>query len=250
MAQAIFCFQSELNYFLPSNKKGVSFTHEFKERPSIKDTIEALGVPHPEVYTIIVNDIAVDFSYILQDGDRVTVYPISSNIASNIQLQPPLPEIVRFVLDVHLGKLASHLRMLGFDTLYRNDYEDAELAEISAAENRIVLTRDKGVLMRSLVTYGYYVRKTNPEQQVLEVLQHFDLLNSVKPFERCMRCNGKIKFIDKVAIADRIPARIRQEIDDFHCCTNCQQIYWRGSHFQRMERAIAKLLSTANALSS
>lgn len=133
--------------------------------------------------------------------------------------------------------------MLGFDTLYRNDYEDAELAEISATENRIVLTRDKGVLMRSLVTYGYYVRKTIPEQQVIEVLQHFNLLNSVKPFERCMRCNGNIQSIDKSAIADRIPTRIRQEIDEFHCCTNCQQIYWRGSHFQRMEQAIAKLLS-------
>ncbi|MCU0536878.1 MAG: Mut7-C ubiquitin/RNAse domain-containing protein [Hydrococcus sp. Prado102] len=242
MAQAIFCFQSELNYFLPPNKKGVSFTHEFKERPSIKDTIEALGVPHPEVYAIIVNGNAVDFSYILQDGDRVTVYPSSSDIASDIQLQPPLPE-VRFVLDVHLGKLASHLRMLGFDTLYRNDYEDAELAEISATDNRIVLTRDKGVLMRGLVIYGYYVRKTNPEQQVIEVLQYFNLLNSVKPFARCMRCNGNIQSIDKAAIADRIPARIRQEIDEFHCCTNCQQIYWRGSHLQRMEQAIAKLLS-------
>jgi uncharacterized protein len=210
---------------------------------------ENTRVPHPEVYAIIVNGNAVDFSYILQDGDRVTVYPKSSNISSNLQLQPPLPERVRFVLDVHLGKLASHLRMLGFDTLYRNDYEDAELAEISASENRILLTRDKGVLMRSLVTYGYYVRKTNPEQQVIEVLQYFNLLNSVKPFARCMRCNGNIRAIDKAAIADRIPARIRQEIDEFHCCTNCQQIYWRGSHFQRMEQAIAKLLAT-NALSS
>ncbi|AFY75566.1 MAG: Mut7-C ubiquitin/RNAse domain-containing protein [Hydrococcus sp. C42_A2020_068] len=248
MARAIFCFQAELNHFLPPHRKGVSFTHEFKERPSIKDTIEALGVPHPEVYAIVANGVAVDFSYSLQDGDRITVYPISASpkIPSGIRLQPPLPEVARFVLDVHLGKLASLLRMLGFDTLYRNDYEDAELAQISALEDRILLTRDKGVLMRSLVTYGYYVRETNPEKQVVEVLRHFNLFDAIKPFQRCMRCNGNIKPIDKASIVDLVPSRISREIEEFHCCTGCSQIYWQGSHFQRMERAIERLISSAS----
>ena len=248
MAQATFCFKAELYRFLPLHKKGVIFTHEFKERPSIKDAIEALGVPHTEVYAIVVNGKAVDFSYIIQDGDRIIIHPISTaaEISSDIQLQPPLPNLIRFVLDVHLGKLASLLRMLGFDTLYRNDYEDAELAEISATEKRMILTRDKGVLMRNKVTYGYYVRETNPEKQILEVLRRFDLFDSVKPFQRCIRCNGSIKQVDKALILDQIPPQIRREIEEFHRCTNCSQIYWQGSHTQRMEQAIEKLISAAS----
>lgn len=110
--------------------------------------------------------------------------------------------MVRFVLDVHLGKLASLLRMLGFDTLYRNDYQDAQLAQILAQENRVVLTRDRGVLMRSLVIYGYYVRENNPEKQVLEVLRHFNLFDAIEPFQRCLRCNGTIKSIERASIVD------------------------------------------------
>jgi uncharacterized protein len=247
MAQAVFCFQGELNYFLPSHKKEISFIREFKDRPSIKDAIESIGVPHPEVYGIVVNGKAVDFSYILQDGDRVTVYPLgrASKISSDIQLQPPLPAVVSFVLDVHLGKLASLLRMLGFDTLYRNDYADAELAEISATRDRVVLTRDKGVLMRSLVVYGYYVRETNPEKQAIEILQHFNLFDRVKPFARCIRCNGRILPINKASIRDRLPLQVQQEIEDFHRCTSCHQVYWQGSHFQHMERLIQKFMASA-----
>jgi uncharacterized protein with PIN domain/sulfur carrier protein ThiS len=248
MAQATFCFKAELDHFFPPHKKGVIFTHEFKERPSIKDAIESLGVPHTEVYAIVVNEKAVDFSYIIQDSDRIIIHPIStaSEISLDIQLQPPQPNLIRFVLDVHLGKLASLLRMLGFDTLYRNDYEDAELAEISATEKRMILTRDKGVLMRNKVTYGYYVRETHPEKQILEVLQRFDLFDSVKPFQRCIRCNGNIKQVDKALILDQIPPQIRREIEEFHRCTNCSQIYWQGSHTQRMEQAIEKFISAAS----
>ncbi|MGL5878501.1 MAG: Mut7-C RNAse domain-containing protein [Xenococcaceae cyanobacterium] len=220
------------------------FTHQFKERPSIKDTIEALGIPHPEVYCILVNDKAVDFAYKICDGDRVNVYPISAatNIAPIIQLQPPIPEVPIFILDVHLGKLASSLRMLGFDTLYRNDYEDPEIAKISANENRIVLTRDRGVLMRSLVTYGYYVRSTKPERQIVEVLQRFQLVDRVQPFHRCIRCNGTLISVDKQSIVDRLPLETKRCIDTYYCCSDCQQIYWQGTHFQRMEQFVEQVL--------
>jgi len=162
MAQAIFRFHAELNDFLPPSKRQVSFAHLFKAHPSIKDTIEALGVPHTEVDLILVNGESVDFSYILQDGDRICVYPVSesSHITPTIGVRPKPLLVPRFVLDIHLGKLATSLRMLGFDTLYRNDYADEELAHISSTQERILLTRDRGVLMRSIVTYGYYVRET------------------------------------------------------------------------------------------
>jgi len=246
MARADFRFHAELNHFLPASKREISFSHYFEERASIKDMIEALGVPHPEVDAIAVNGKAVDFSYIVQDGDRIEVYPVSvsSEVSEQASVRPQLLSILRFVLDVHLGKLAASLRMLGFDTLYRNDYDDEELAQISASEQRILLTRDKGLLMRSLVTYGYYVRATNLEQQVVEVLQRFDLFGKVLPFQRCIRCNGLLEPVAKEAIVDQLPQKTRLSIDEFHRCRECHQIYWRGSHYERMQQFIEGVLSS------
>jgi hypothetical protein len=246
MAIAYFCFLAELNYFLPPSKRQVSFTHFFKDRASIKDMIEALGVPHPEVDLITVSGKSVDFSYIVKDSDRINVYPIScsSEVAATHLVRPTNLTINRFVLDIHLGKLANFLRMLGFDTLYRNDYDDEELAKISASEQRILLTRDKGLLMRSLVTYGYYVRLTDPERQVVEVLRRFDLFREVTPLQRCIRCNGLLESVAKESIIDQLPQNTRLSINEFHRCFSCGQIYWKGSHSERMQQFIEDVLSS------
>jgi hypothetical protein len=245
VARATFCFQGELNFFLPQHQQNANFIYQFKERPSIKDAIESLGVPHPEVNSIVVNGKAVDFSYLMKDEDRIIVYPISVDpkIIPTIPLQPPLPTIPRFILDVHLGKLASSLRMLGFDTLYRNDYEDAQIAFVAFQDKRIVLTRDKGVLMRNLVTHGYYIRETDPDKQIVEVLKRFNLSNLVKPFRRCIRCNGVLTPVAKEAIADQLPQRTKQQIDEFRRCNSCRQIYWQGAHYERMEKFVRQVLS-------
>lgn len=244
MAQADFRFFAELNFFLPPNKREIGFAHFFEERGSIKDTIESLGIPHPEVAAIEVNGKSVDFAYIVQNGDKINVYPISTlpEIAPTISLQPEPLTVARFVLDIHLGKLANSLRLLGFDTLYRNDYDDKELAQISANEKRILLTRDQGLLMRSAVSYGYYVRATNPQRQIAEVLQRFDLFNSVTPFCRCLRCNGLLQPVEKSSISDQLPENVRLQVAEFHRCGECQQIYWRGSHYERMQQFINDLL--------
>ncbi|HAZ47513.1 MAG TPA: twitching motility protein PilT [Cyanobacteria bacterium UBA11371] len=244
MAKAEFRFFAELNFFLPPNKREVSFAHFFEERGSIKDTIESLGIPHPEVAFIEVNGKSVDFAYIVQDGDKINVYPISTlpEIPPTITVQPQPLSVARFVLDIHLGKLANSLRLLGFDTLYRNDYDDEELAQISANEQRILLTRDKGLLMRSIVSYGYYVRSTNPERQIAEVLQRFDLFNSLTPFCRCLRCNGLLETVAKSSIIDQLPESVRLQVDEFQRCGECQQIYWRGSHYEQMQQFINNLL--------
>lgn len=245
MAGAEFRFYAELNHFLALDRRDRSFVLTFKDRPSIKDAIESLGVPHPEVDAIAVNGRSVDFSYIVQDGDRFEVYPISisPDISPLLHLCPRKPDPIRFVLDVHLGKLASSLRMLGFDTLYRNYCDDVELAEISATQNRILLTRDRGLLMRSIVLYGYYVRQTNSDRQIAEILRRFDLLGQVHPFCRCLRCNGLLEPVDKESIVDQIPPQTQQHINEFHRCQDCLQIYWRGAHYQRMQQFITELLT-------
>lgn len=246
MAQANFRFYAELNDFLPTSKRLVSFAHIFEGRVSIKDMIEAQGVPHTEVDRILVNEQSVNFSYIVQDGDQINVYPVSEapDITQSSLVRPKPLLVPRFVLDIHLGKLATSLRMLGFDTLYRNDYADEELAHISSTEDRILLTRDRGVLMRSVVTHGYYVRETNPQQQVVEVMRRFDLFGLVAPFQRCLRCNGLLEPVSKETIIDLLPPKIQQLVSDFHRCIQCRQIYWKGSHYGQMQKFIEVVLNS------
>ena len=242
--QAYFRFYAELNDFLPPEKRQRTFTHSFELSPSVKDMIEALGVPHTEVDLILVNGQSVDFSYLVRDDDRISVYPVfeALDITPLVRLRPqPLRE-TRFVLDVHLGRLTTYLRMLGFDALYRSDFADEELARISSSEGRILLTRDRGLLKRSIVTHGYCLRTTNPRQQLVEILRRFDLFESVKPFQRCLHCNGLLQPVNKADISDRLLPQTRQYYDEFHRCQACDRIYWKGSNYQRMRQFIESVL--------
>jgi uncharacterized protein with PIN domain len=175
------------------------------------------------------------------------VYPVfeSFDIASISRLRSkPLREL-RFIADVHLGKLVKSLRMLGFDTLYRNDYSDPEIVQIAIAGQRIILTRDRGILKHKSVTHGYFVHSSTPSEQIQEVVQRFDLSKSTREFTRCIRCNGKIVQIDKQVVWDRLPPKTRQYYDCFFICEACRQIYWQGSHYQQMQTKIAAALQKA-----
>ncbi|NDJ78871.1 MAG: Mut7-C ubiquitin/RNAse domain-containing protein [Chloroflexi bacterium] len=248
MSQARFRFYAELNHFLPNKRKQVEFTHTYSGRVSIKDMIESFGIPHTEIDLILVNGESVDFSYLVQHDDRISVYPVfeSFDITPVIRLRPKPLRDPRFVLDVHLGRLASYLRMLGFDALFPENYDDPHLAHISAEQHRTLLTRDRGLLMRNKVTHGYYVRETNPRQQVIEVLRRFDLFGMVEPFKRCISCNGELQPVDKAAIIDRLPPSTAEHYDEFRQCSDCEKIYWRGSHYEKMRTFVANILQHAD----
>lgn len=247
MPRASFRFYGSLNDFLPIERRQVEFFHCVKDRGSIKDTIEALGVPHPEVDLILVNGQSVSFAYLVEMGDRFSLYPqfTALDIASLSCVHPAPLSPIRFVLDVHLGKLATYLRLLGFDTLYRNDYNDDDLAAIANQNERFLLTQDRGLLKRSAVTYGYAVRSTNPEEQMIEVLERFELYNALAPFQRCPQCNGNVARVDKEAVAEQIPLYTRLYYNDFSQCQNCQRVYWKGAHAKRIQGLID--LATAHA---
>ena len=244
MAQATFRFYAELNDFLPSSRRQVPFVHRFNGRVSIKDMIESLGVPHTEVDLILVNGESVDFRYLVQDGDYISVYPVfeSFDITPLLRVRSHPLRLPRFVLDVHLGRLAGYLRLLGFDARYMADCDDATLAALSCDERRTLLTRDRGLLKRRQVTHGYCVRTTNPREQVSEVLRRFDLYRSVAPFSRCIRCNGVLGSVAKQEVADRLPPHVRDNHYDFRICSACGQVYWRGSHYNRLQALIARWL--------
>lgn len=197
-----FRFYDELNDFLPKEKRKKTFSYNFRYNQSAKDAIEALGIPHAEVDLILVNGNSVDFSYVLKNGDYVSVYPVfeSLDISLVSRLRNAPLRQVKFILDVHLGKLCKYLQILGFDTYYRNDLEDSEIVSISVNENRIILTRDIGILKNGKVTHGYWVRSQNSRQQLWEVIHRFDLENILQPFYRCISCNGLIHPVEKEKI--------------------------------------------------
>jgi uncharacterized protein with PIN domain len=178
----------------------------------------------------------VDFSYIVQDGDSIQVCPTSNGY---IGLLTDREKIVSktelcFVLDNHLGKLAIYLRILGFDTLYRNDFQDDELAEIASNDERILITRDRGLLMRKIVKYGYLIRNKIPKEQLVEVARRFGLNGMIKPLQRCLRCNNLLVRVNKRDVMSRLEPLTRLYYDEFHYCAECDQIYWKGSHYERM----------------
>lgn len=228
-------FYADLNNFLPYDRRGVAFTHHLEEAASSKDVVESLGIPHTEVGLLLRNGVSVGFDTLIQDGDRVSVYPFftSLEVADLSQVQLPAPE-PRFVLDIHLGKLATYLRLLGFDALFPENYDDANLARISAEEGRIMLSRDRGLLKRGNVTHGYHPRSTNPREQLIEVLKRYDLAEQTRPFTRCLRCNGPLVDVDKAAVADALEPGTLRYYDEFRRCTECGQVYWRGTHYQRL----------------
>jgi uncharacterized protein len=240
-------FYAELNDFLPPEKQHITFAYHFKGTPAIKDALEAAGVPHTEVDLIITNGVSVAFDYRLCDGDRVAVYPVfeSVDISPIIRLRPqPLRE-TKFILDVHLGKLARHLRMLGFDTLYRHDYQDPDIIAIALRERRIILTRDRGILKARAVTHGYWMRSTAPKQQVREVLQRFDLQRQIRPFHRCMRCNGLMQSVEKQTVLPRLLPKTARYYHEFYQCSACLQLYWKGPHHRKMQEFIQELARNA-----
>jgi uncharacterized protein len=242
-------FYAELNDFLPAGFRFKDVVHACSGRRSVKDAIEAHGVPHTEVDLVLVNGEPVDFRAMLADGDRVAVYPVFElfDIATVTRVRPEPLRDTRFILDVHLGRLARYLRLSGFDTIYRLDVEDADLARLSRDEHRILLTRDHGLLKRRAVTHGYFVRSTEPAGQLAEVLRRFDLRRLIRPFSRCMACNGDLEGVDKLEVAASVPERSRALFDTFLRCRSCLRVYWPGSHYARLKRLVEDAVAGAGA---
>jgi uncharacterized protein with PIN domain len=220
-------FYAELNDHLPPALRYRTLEREFFVPPAVKDLVESFGVPHGEVDLVVVNGESCDFKRAVHDGDRVAVYPVfeALDITPELRLRPQPLRDPKFLLDVHLGRLAAYLRMLGFDAAYRKDAADAELVRIAVHDRRILLTRDRGLLKHAAVTHGYWLRETQSRAQTAEVVRRFDLARRIAPFTRCMVCNHSLR-----AAGEGLTE-----------CPGCGRTYWRGSHYDRMRGWIAEL---------
>ena len=245
-------FYAELNDHLPPERRQRTVEKAFFVPGSVKDLIESFGVPHTEVELVIVNGESVPFSHTVRDGDRVAVYPMfeSFDVSSELKTGREPMRQPRFVLDVHLGRLAAYLRMLGFDAIYGNRLEDAELVRISAEQSRILLTRDRGVLKHNAVTHGYLLRQTESRRQLEEVVARFDLARCIRPFTRCMACNGVLVPVAKEQVLERLPPRVAASDKALRQCPQCEKVYWEGSHHQCMQRWVNELTRTSGPVDS
>jgi uncharacterized protein with PIN domain len=238
VSAATFTFDRELDLFLPRAQRGRTIVHDYARAATMKQAIEALGVPHTEIGRIAVNGTPATLDRTVRENDEVGVFAHAPGAA-------PFETPLAFVADAHLGGLGRMLRMLGFDTVYDNALHDPEIAAVAALERRVVLTRDRELLKRREVLRGAYVRALKPEKQLEEMARRYPLVEHMKPFALCLHCNLPLDPAAPHAVAATVPERIQQQYRTFMHCPGCDRIYWEGSHWERMRSVLAQALGVA-----
>jgi uncharacterized protein len=238
-------FHGDLILFLGSKAGDAVIERRLAEKTSIKDIIESCGVPHPEVDLILVDERTVGFDHTLANDTKVAVFPVQNRGTDCTEKRLQTVGIVRFVADGHLGVLTRNLRLLGFDVAYRQNADDRQLLEVMVRENRALLTRDRRLLMHAIVQNGYWPRSQNADEQTIEVVRRFNLLELIAPFTRCLRCNASLEAVAKADIIGKLEPLTKIYYDQFRRCPGCKQIYWSGSHFPKLQRRIETIRSRA-----
>jgi uncharacterized protein with PIN domain len=213
---------------------------KFKLHPSVKDLIEAQGIPHTAVFKLEINGREQSFEYNVWDGDEITVYPFEyADIATTDRIfwQP-----TAFIADLHLGKLAKTLRLLGFDTSFNKNWDDNNIRRQSNQQQRMILSRDIELLKNGKTKFGYWVRSDDPDRQIKELFNRFSLADQINPFTRCMKCNGSLRDVELKKVEDRVPPKVKEWHSDFFQCSDCQQVYWEGSHYKKLKKKVDELI--------
>ncbi len=235
-----FTFHQDFNIFLKKPNRNQTYIYFFEENATIKDAIEVQGVPHTDIEWVLVNEQQVDFSYRLQNEDNISVFAYDAKLQMPSILRPAVLDLT-FMVDFNVRKLTKYLRLLGFQTVTDEGVPDEEIAAIASKSNKIILTRDIGLLKRKNVIYGYFLRSANAEEQIIEVIKRYDLLPKIMPFSLCLVCNGRVTSVEKSVVLDKLPVLISEEYKEFFQCEGCQKAYWKGSHFVNMQKIIDNL---------
>jgi len=244
MTVAYIYFHHPLHELLRARDREPLQRIEFKGQQTIKHLAESLGIPHTEIGQIKIAGTHLGFGYIMKNGDTVEIFPASAenDHLSDMFEHGRLVIPARFILDNHLGRLASDMRMLGFDADFSNHFQDTQLAEKAIQTGRILLTRDRQLLMRKMIRFGYLVRSLDPDQQLLEILNRFNITSDINLFQRCTRCNHTLEPVEKQEIEHRLEPLTKIYFFDFHICAGCEQIYWTGSHVTKIKKRLVDLL--------
>ncbi|NND61050.1 MAG: twitching motility protein PilT [Gammaproteobacteria bacterium] len=233
-------FYEELNDFLPQEQRRREFSHRIEQQLSITDLLAYFGVPRNQVDLVLVDDEPVDFTHRVGFQQRVAVFPVFErcDISPSNRLRPKPLRRACFVLDQQLEKLARLLRLAGFDSLCRQGLTELQIIAASTEENRVILSRDRELLKNARVSHAYWLRESDPPAQFREIVNTFDLRRTLRPFSRCMDCNGELRVAEESEVLERIPFAVLVAFDDFWQCEECRQVYWKGSHYERMAQLI------------
>ncbi|MDP4291607.1 MAG: Mut7-C RNAse domain-containing protein [Bacteroidota bacterium] len=244
MNRISFRFYEELNNYLPDEKRKVWFEYAFPGSISMEEALHQLKIPVDEVDLILVNQQSRGFEYLLQEGDRVSVYPVfeSFDISGVSKVREKPLRNPKFICDVHLGRLCKYLRMLGWDTLYSNRYTPDKIIAVSGQEGRIILSRNQLLTRHKKVTRSYWVQSSDPLEQIEDLIENLDLSNETQPLTRCLNCNHRIVPVTKQEILHRLQPRTKQYFEEFFICPVCDQIYWKGTHFEHMSDFINQII--------
>ncbi|GGW36490.1 Mut7-C RNAse domain-containing protein [Streptomyces caelestis] len=228
-------FAPELHVFVPQARRAGALRATTDGVSSLGHVVESLGVPLTEVGALVVDGHEVPVSHVPAAGESVTVRTVARP-----QRVPGAP--LCFLLDVHLGTLARRLRLLGVDTAYEStDIGDPALAARSAAEQRVMLSRDRGLLRRRELWAGAFVYSTRPEEQLRDVLDRFQ--PELRPWTRCTACNGLLRQATKDEVADQLKHGTHATYDVFAQCTKCGRAYWKGAHHEQLEAIVERALA-------
>ena len=238
-------FHSDLDFFLGSKPAGGIVERRLIEKTSIKDIIESCGVPHPEVDTIQADGRIVGFDHTISQDADIEVFPVGNCETVPTEKRLQVSQVLAFVADGHLGKLARNLRLLGFDVRYEQKANDRQLLDVMTREHRALLTRDRRLLMHAIVQHGYCPRSQNADKQTVEVVRRFNLLELIAPFTRCLRCNVRLEDAAKADVIEKLEPLTKIHYEEFRRCTGCGRIYWSGSHFEKLKKRIQMIQATA-----
>lgn len=250
MIRICFRFYEELNDYLPKELRKVWFEYSFPDGSNLKNAILSMGVPPEKIDLILVNQQSKGFDYLLHDGDQISVFPTFElfNISGISQIREKPLQNPKFICDVHLGRLCKYLRMLGWDTLYSNQYTPEEMVAISRQENRIILSRNYKLTRDREVTHSYWIRSANPLEQISDLTDKLDLTTGADQLTRCLNCNDKLLAIEKQEILERLQPLTMKYHTEFLWCATCNQIYWKGTHFENMLKFIHQLRQNNRSL--
>ena len=247
MARATLRCYAELNDFLPAARRQRDFELGFAAPAPVRHLVECCGVPHTEIELVLRDGQSLGLEDTVADGDRLALYPVfeAFDVRPELRLRARPLRAPRFLADAHLGRLARQLRMLGFDTLWENDLGDDRLAQLSVREHRILLTRDRRLLMRRELTHGCFVRSGGTGRQLAYLVERLQLCGAIRPFTRCMLCNAQVAAVPLSEVRERVPRGVVGTTQAFWRCTGCGRVYWQGTHWRAMQARIAALCPPA-----
>jgi uncharacterized protein with PIN domain/sulfur carrier protein ThiS len=243
-------FYEELNDFLPTSLAKTTLRKRLLLPTSVKDLIESYGIPHTEVDLILVNGEAVAFDYKIADRDHISVYPVfeSFDISPIKHSQDKALRNPIFFTERYLWKLTRQLRLLGMSVFYDATLTNKQIIESVVANKWILLTRSVNQLKYASITRGYCIRSDQPFQQTLEVIKRFDLSRQLKPFTRCMLCNGNIISASKQEVEKRLESITLSYYHEFSKCADCGKAYWKGSHYSKLQKFVGLVKNSIECL--